>query len=184
MPMTEEQKKLVEDNIKLAWHLTHKWSKKGVYLFDIEEMFSLFSFALCKAGLTFKSDKGVRFSTYAGRCMENEIKMAFRTKFNSREHNELSFMVESIAGELVDCTKYLTNEDHLQYDIFLDITVINEAIKILDEREIKILKLRYYDGKKQEDIARELNISRTYVCRLEKKALGKLYEWYVENNAD
>jgi RNA polymerase sporulation-specific sigma factor len=179
--MTEEQKKLVENNIKLAWHMTYKWSKMGTFYFGIDEIFSMFSFALCKAGCTYNKENGTKFSTYASRCMENEIKMAFRKRFNTKEYTELSMTSMDKLGNEIDYSEILTDDAHLELDKILDLMVIKDALKILNDRELMILKLRYYDEMGQRKISDKINISRSYVSRIEGRILIKLKKWYDEN---
>ena len=182
MPMTEEQKKLVEDNINFAWHLTHKWAKKSVFNFDIDEIFSMFSFALCKAAFTFRDDKGVKFTTYAAKCMENEIRMAFNKKKRSGENMGLSLIGDDKFRKEVDNAKIIKNKEHLKYDKVLDLMVLEDAFKALTDREEKILRLRYYEEITQREIACILNMSRSYISRIESKTLSKLHKWYMIDN--
>jgi len=180
MIMNEEQRKLVEDNINLARYMAHKWVKCGVQNFDHDDIFSMFSFALCKAARSFDPDNlaGAKFATYAARCMENEIKMAFRKKGNQlRNGPDLylnGIMSEDSDGNTVELEEFISNNDHLQYDAILDLMCAKDAIKILKERELKIITMRYFHKESQKVIADKLKISQSYISRLEKRIIDKL----------
>jgi RNA polymerase sporulation-specific sigma factor len=179
--MTEEQRKLVEDHIKLAWFMTHKWAKRGTFYFGIDEMFSIFSLALCKAGYTYSNKRGTKFITYATKCMENEIRMAFRKRFNTGQSRELSMISMDKFGNEVDYSEIFTDDTHLELDEVLDLMVLKDALNILNDKELRILKLRYCDEISQQKIAGIINISRSYVSRIERRSLRKLKKWYDEN---
>jgi RNA polymerase sporulation-specific sigma factor len=179
--MTEEQQKMVEDNINLARYMTNKWLKGGVRNFDYDEIFSMFSFALCKAARTFDPNKGAKFATYAGRCMENEIKMAFRKmgrigRENSRMNFEDPIHIDTEGNPLTLMDIY-SNDDHLKYNEILDIMCAKDALGMLKDREIQIIISRYFHMKSQKIIADELKISQSYISRLEKKIIKKLKDF-------
>jgi len=184
--MTQEQKLLVENNINLARYMTSKWLKSGVRNFDWDEIFSMFSFALCKAARTFDPNKGAKFATYAARCMENEIKMAFRKKGNqSRNGNEIylnEVLTEDNDGNQASLEGMLSNNDHLKYNEILDIICAKEALGILKDREIQIIISRYFHMKSQKIIADELKISQSYISRLEKRIIQKLRAFSEKSN--
>jgi len=165
MKLNEEQRGLVEDNLNLARYMANKWSNKCTieYPYNYDEIFSMFSYALCKAGITFNPDKGTKFSTYAVKCMENEIKMALRRKNVSRELKE--YLNESIS-----------DSKHLEYDNVLDIIAIRGVLNSLNQRQRDIFTYAIYYELKQERIAELIGISRSYVSRLEKRTIDKLAE--------
>jgi RNA polymerase sporulation-specific sigma factor len=179
--MTEEQQKMVEDNINLARYMTNKWLKGGVRNFDYDEIFSMFSFALCKAARTFDPNKGAKFATYAGRCMENELKMAFRKRGNqSRNGTDIylsEVLTEDNEGNPASLEGLLSNDDHLKYNEILDIMCAKDALGMLKDREIQIIISRYFHMKSQKIIADELKISQSYISRLEKKIIKKLKDF-------
>jgi RNA polymerase sporulation-specific sigma factor len=181
MKLTEGQQKIVEDNIRLAGYMTQKWIKKGVHNIDYEEIFSLFSFALCKAAASFDPKRGAKFATYAGRCMENEIKMAFRRKSRGAGENSEVTLGTVIAsdedGGEVMLQEVLRDNSHLEYDRITDIMYAKEALNILSDRDLTILKSKYFFEETQKEIAKRLNISQSYVSRIEKVILRRLGKW-------
>jgi RNA polymerase sporulation-specific sigma factor len=175
MPMTDEQKKLVENNINLARYLANKWISRGIRNFNYDDLFSLFLYALCKASVAFNPNYGAKFSTYAMVCMNNEVKMAFRKMITSREYFEWGEVVnQDEEGNLLRVTDIVSNADHLKYDHIIDLMILKEALTILTDREKNILKFRFYCNDTQEQTAAKLKISRAYVCRIENKSFLKL----------
>jgi RNA polymerase sporulation-specific sigma factor len=179
--MTEEQRQLVEDNIRLAGYMAHKWKKRGTQNFEFDDIFSLFSYGLCKAAKTFDATKGAKFATYAGRCMENELKMAFRKKSRlGGENSEINLgtpiNTDGDGNELI-LQDVISDNKHLEYDKVLDIMYAKEAMKILKPRDIVILQKKFYLNQKQKVIAESLNISQSYVSRIEKVILKRLRDW-------
>lgn len=179
--MSEDQKKLAEDNINLARYMARKWIKKGVRNFDYEDIVSMFSFALCKAARRFDPENGAKFATYAVRCMDNELKMAFRKKSNNGgEVGELhlsAILNEDQDGNELELGALLQSDAHLEYDKVIDTMYAKEAFKILKPRDILILKKKFFEDTTQREIADSLNISQSYVSRLEKKILKRLHDW-------
>jgi RNA polymerase sporulation-specific sigma factor len=181
MKLTKEQSKVAEDNIKLAGYMANKWVKKGVRNISYDEIFSLFSFALCKAAATFKEDRGTKFATYAARCMDNEIKMEFRKKGRIGGENSQMNLEDPIhidnEGNPLALEDIFSNNDHLMYDRILDVMYAKEALKKLEARDVIILEQKYFKGITQREIANKLDISQSYVSRLEKRIFSKLSNW-------
>lgn len=186
LKMNDDQKRLVEDNIRLAGFMTQKWIKRGTHHLNYDDIFSMFSFALCKAAKTFDPNKGVKFATYAARCMENEIKMAFRRK--SRLGGESS---EIFLGAVMNCDDngnevelidVLSNNDHMAYDKILDIMYTKEALMTLKPREFTILQQRFFEERNQRYVADHLGLSQSYISRVEKAVLKKLRDWDKDRN--
>lgn len=178
--MTEEQQRLVEDNINLARYMALKWIKHGVKNFAYDEIFSMFSYALCKAAKSFDPARGANFATYSARCMDNEIKMGFRKKSNSGESFELmmsTLITEDQEGNELEVGQYLQNDAHLEYDKVIDTMYAKEAFKTLRPREVLIMKKKFFEDTTQKETADSLNISQSYVSRLEKRILRKLHDW-------
>lgn len=175
---------LIERNMRLVAHIAKKYQNAAE---DMEELISVGTIGLIKAVNTYKMDRACRLGTYAARCIENEMLMFFRSrKKNSREislyepigtdkeGNQIKLMdvVESDAPQLADMVELNKN-----------ISQLYEAIPtLLDERERFIICNRYglYNTKPrtQREIADALGISRSYVSRIEKKALSKLRELF------
>ncbi len=175
----EARNKLIEHNLRLVAHIIKKYySKSG----DQEELISIGTVGLIKAVSTFKSEKGSRFATYASRCIENEILMYFRA-------------MKKTAGDIYMDTPIDTDKDGNQLtlvDIIADDISVDDEVELiinskklyadiencLDKRELEIITLRYglfgYSPLTQKQVADRLDISRSYVSRIEKKALLKL----------
>jgi RNA polymerase sporulation-specific sigma factor len=159
--MTEEQKKLVEDNICLAGYIAKRYAGKNIE-YSYDEVFCNAAYGLCKAGLTFNPDKGAKFTTYAGRCIENEIKMLMRKRPVSYE--TLEIMDNRIPDE--SCP--------VEYGRILDLIVLKEIFATLEDYEKTIIEMLFYYDLPQKDVADVLKISRAYVSRLAKKTREKI----------
>lgn len=177
---TAAKEELILHNMRLVAHVTKKYVGSES---DHEELISIGTIGLIKAVNSFKSDYGSRFATYAIRCIENEILMFFRSRKKSR--CEVS-MYEPIGtdkeGNQIHLVDILENED---MDISENVEKRHQILKIrqnikaiLSEREFEIITKRYglYGCKEmtQREIAKKIGISRSYVSRIEKKALDKL----------
>lgn len=171
---------LIERNLRLVAHIVKKYHNTGK---DIDDLISIGTIGLIKGISTFDMNKGTRLATYAARCIENEILMVIRTNKKTKgdmslqepigidkEGNEISLL--DILGTETD---YILDEVHLKFQIKKLYGVINKALK---DREKTIIELRYglSDGcrRTQKEIADMLGISRSYVSRIEKRAIDKL----------
>ena len=146
-------------------------------------MISIGTIGLIKAIDTFNVDKGIRLATYASKCIENEILMNIRSNKKNKMQVSLQDPIgvdkEGNAISLIDILG--TDEDYVvdKVELKMKISKLYEKIeKVLTEREKEIIKLRYgltpSGYKTQREIAQQLDISRSYVSRIEKKALKKL----------
>ncbi len=173
---------LIERNLRLVAHIVKKYQYVDE---ETEDMISIGTIGLIKAVMTFDAEKGSRLATYAARCIDNELLMMFRTKKKSnrdvsiqepigtdKEGNEISLIdvIESPPEDIVDRMELADNIKKLYDYVEHDLT----------EREREIIKLRYglFQGEEstQREIGAKLGISRSYVSRIEKKALWKLKE--------
>ncbi len=169
---------LIIRNLRLVVHIVKKFNYKGNY----EDTISIGLIGLIKAIETFDNTKGIRLATYASRCIENEILMHIRSCLKIKSEVSLEFPIGSdkrgsritlldILSTDIDCV-------HDEVESSLSVKGVFELIElILDDRERLIIKLRYcLEGKRktQVEIAKALGISRSYVSRIEKKALNKL----------
>lgn len=173
---------LIEHNLRLVAHIAKKYNGTA----DTDDLISIGTIGLIKAVTTYNTAKSTHLATYASRCIENEILMHLRSAKRrkgemslqepvgtDREGNEISLMdILNVADEdAIESVDYLLHADKLYSEL-----------SFLPERERTVLALRYgLKGKKysQKQIAKLLNISRSYVSRLEKKALetlGKRFE--------
>ena len=172
--------KLIEHNLRLVAHIAKKYARSG----DVDDLISIGSIGLIKAVHTFRPEAG-RLTTYASRCIENEIRMHLRASKKLKNTSTISDTVSrDKEGNEVQITDLLgTDRDMVPDEVALRIDGrrVRELIdEVLDEREARVIRLRYglEDGAfhPQHEVAKILNISRSYVSRIEKKALGKLRE--------
>lgn len=176
----EARNTLVEYNLRLVAHIVKKYNN---FDRDTDDLISIGTIGLIKAINTYDIQKGNRLVTYASRCIENELLMMLRQERKcskefslyepigtDKEGNEIN-LLDIVESNVSDITEQLSLEDDIKH---LYISIKDN----LTEREIKILTLRYgLFGQKpltQREIARNLNISRSYVSRIEKRALEKL----------
>lgn len=178
---------LIEHNLRLVAHVAKKYQDSGE---DPEDLLSIGTIGLIKAISTFDSKKSARLSTYAARCIDNELLMMFRSRKKhsrevslydpigtDREGNEISLLdiIESPPVDIVE--QYATQQDirHL----------ITSLKTILTPREYQVICLRYglfgVSEQTQKTIAQKLSISRSYVSRIEKNALKKLRSLFDEH---
>ena len=175
------REELILHNLRLVSHIVRKYYSTAK---NQEDLVSIGSIGLVKAVDSFDHKNGVRFATYAARCIQNEILMYFRSQ--KKLNNEVSINdtidVDRDGNPLTYIDVICTEDDS---DEVLDrIMQSKKAVRlvntVLDERERKIIIMRYgLNGKKplaQREVAVKLNISRSYVSRLEKSALQKLKE--------
>lgn len=169
---------LVKHNLRLVAHIAKKYSNYG----DNDELISIGSIGLIKAIESFKSDKGTSLATYASRCIENEILMTMRTTKKHRSNVSLNepIGVDKDGNELVimDMLESDLNViEDVENSIMMEkLTQITKAA--LDEREYEIIKMRYglenCAALTQREVAKTFDISRSYVSRIEKKAIEKI----------
>lgn len=168
--------KLIEHNLRLVAHIAKKYYSSTN---DQDDLISIGTIGLIKAVNTFSYDKGTRFATYAARCIENEILMHFRNVKKTAGDIYISEPIDNDSeGNAITLMDVFADEESLIDNIDLKIKsekLYNFIEKNLDEREKTIVKLRYglcgYHPLTQREIATRLKISRSYVSRIEKKAL-------------
>ncbi|HBP52416.1 MAG TPA: RNA polymerase subunit sigma-70 [Clostridiales bacterium] len=174
----EAKEILVKHNLRLVAHIAKKYANYG----DNDELISIGSIGLMKAIESFKSDKGTSLATYASRCIENEILMTMRTSKKHRSNVSLNepIGVDKDGNELV-IMDMLESDQNVIEDVENSIMMekLSQITKsALDEREYQIIKLRYglenTGALTQREVAKRFNISRSYVSRIEKKALEKI----------
>ena len=177
--------RLIEHNLRLVAHVVKKYSNT---IYETDDLLSIGTIGLIKAIDSFNQEKGIRLATYASRCIENELLMLMRS--GKKQSKEVSLyepigsdkegntiqLLDVCVAEEVDIVEQMEEKQKL--------AKLREYIdKVLSEREKEIIILRYglYGGREitQREIAERLNISRSYVSRIEKKALKKLKAAYV-----
>ena len=170
---------LIERNLRLVAHIMKKYYAQTS---DQEDLISIGTIGLIKAVSTFDAGKGIRLATYAARCVENEILMHFRSQRKSASDVSLSDYIETGKdGTALSLMDVVCQDDDLfdRVSNREDVRLLRQYIgQVLDPREQKVLTLRYgLDGKEplpQREVAQQCNISRSYISRIEKKALEKL----------
>lgn len=175
---------LIEHNLRLVAHIVKKFENTGE---DAEDLISIGTIGLIKAIESYSSGKGTKLATYAARCIENEILMHLRalkkTKKDVSLHDPIGQDKEGNEISLIDVLKS-ENEDVIDtIQLNMELEKVKEYIDILDGREKEVIVGRFgLDLKKektQREIAKELGISRSYVSRIEKRALMKMFhEFY------
>lgn len=185
----EARAKLIEHNLRLVAHIVKKFEK-----FDnnTDDLISIGTIGLIKGIDSFNIDKNNRLTTYAARCIENEILMYFRS--NKKNNNNVSLndsigydkegneinLIDVIKDDTIDFLELLHNKDNINY--------VNKVLNILNDREKEIIIKRYglldNDELTQKEIAKSLHISRSYVSRIEKRAITKLYREFSKNKKE
>ncbi|MBR2650502.1 MAG: RNA polymerase sporulation sigma factor SigK [Clostridia bacterium] len=172
----EARARLIEHNMRLVSHIIRKYYASYQYP---DDLLSVGSLGLIKAVDSFKAEKGIRFATFGARCIQNEILMFFR----SRKHSGLEVSLNDTIdvdrdGNPLTYLDIISAPEHIAEDIDMNMHI--EKIRrlvdtVLDERQREIIVLRYglmgYQPKTQREVAAYLGISRSYVSRIEKKAL-------------
>ena len=173
---------LIERNLRLVAHISKKYSTTNI---DQDDLISIGSIGLIKAINSFDDSKNIKLATYAARCIDNEILMFIRT---SKKTKAEVFLNESIGKDKDDNEITLMDviekeEVCVDDEIDLKLKIKELYIKmkeVLKDREINILKLRFglngIQPRTQNEIASMLGISRSYVSRIETKAINKLSE--------
>lgn len=178
---------LIERNMRLVAHVAKKYQNVEE---DMEDMISIGTIGLIKAIGTFDDTRGSRLATYAARCIDNEMLMYLRSKRKSaREISLYEPIGTDKEGNQINLFDIVENDEPdivEQMELGKNVKKLYELIpQVLTDREQEILSKRY--GLKnsrpvtQREIAKELNISRSYVSRIEKKAIEKLKKCFDEN---
>lgn len=173
------REKLILHNLRLVAHIVRKYYSTAK---NQEDLVSIGSIGLVKAVDSFKKDTGVKFATYAAKCIQNEILMYFRSQKKLLNEVSINETIDSDKdGNPLTYIDVIGAEDDPSYDIdrgVLGKRAAELAKNALSGRERKVIVLRYgLDGRKpltQREVAAELDISRSYVSRIEKSALEKL----------
>ncbi len=172
--------KLIEHNLRLVAHIAKKYYNTAV---DQDDLISIGTIGLIKAVDTFDHTKGARLATYAARCAENEVLMFMRANKKRSQDVSLSEPIDTDKdGHPLSLLDVIADEDTLAED--LELKLNSEKLRrflyeVLDEREREVIVWRYGlrgDGLPQREVADKLGISRSYISRIEKKALEKLRE--------
>ena len=182
----DARNKLIEHNLRLVAHIVKKFENKNT---DNDDLISIGTIGLIKGVDTYKDKHGTRITTYCARCIENEILMYFRSnKKNDKNisiNESIGYDKEGNEITFIDILK-TPNPDFVE-DIYVkdNIESLKDYIKVLTEREKIIIAKRYglfgCEEMTQKEIAKELKISRSYVSRIEKRALTKMLREFIKN---
>lgn len=183
----ECRNKLIEHNLRLVAHIVKKFDTKGTMT---DDLISIGTIGLIKGIDSYRPTKNTKITTYAARCVQNEILMFFRANKKTtndvslsdsigydKEGNEIS-LIDVIKDESLD----IVEEMHIQELL----EKLSKYMRVLTPREKKILTLRYgldnTEEKTQKEIADSLKISRSYVSRIEKRALTKILKEFLKES--
>lgn len=182
----DARNKLIEHNLRLVAHIVKKFESTN---YDIDDLIGIGTVGLIKGIDTYSMDKKVKLTTYAAKCAENEILMYFRSnKKNSRNvsiYEGISYDKEGNEITILDILK-TKDPDYLE-DIYVkdNIHLLKKYLKILSKREREIIDMRYGLGNQEErtqkEIAKIMGISRSYVSRIEKRAITKILREFIKN---
>ena len=178
---------LIEHNLRLVAHIVKKFDTKNV---DQDDLISIGTIGLIKGIDSYSSEHGTKITTYCARCIENEILMYFRANNKNaknislneavgfdKEGNEIAIL-DILKAPKPDFIEEITYKDNIEH--------LKNYMHILTTREKDILMRRYglnnQDEQTQKEIAKELKISRSYVSRIEKRALTKILREFMKEN--
>ncbi len=179
---TAAKKLLVEHNLRLVVHIAKKYFSPEI---EQDDLISIGTIGLIKAVTSFDSDKGTRFATYASRCIDNEILMYFRARKKTTNDVSISEPIDCDRdGNTLTLIDVIASDENIadNLDLAMRIEKLQSFLALLTERERHIIAMRYGLGGNaaltQREVAARLKISRSYVSRIEKKALGELREQF------
>ena len=181
--------KLIEHNLRLVAHIVKKYDSKTD---DVDDLISIGTIGLIKGVDSYSKSKNTRLTTYAARCIENEILMNFR---NNKKRNKDISINESVGFDkegneisILDILKTPAPDFALDIHKEDNIDDMKKYLSVLNDREKEIITYRYglYDTDEitQKEIAKRMGISRSYVSRIEKRALTKMLREFLKNNKD
>ena len=183
----DARNKLIEHNLRLVAHIVKKFESNTN---DVDDLIGIGTVGLIKGIDSFSPDKNVRLTTYIAKCAENEILMYFRAdKKNSKNisiYDGISYDKEGNEVTILDVLK--TEDPDFNEEIYKNdnIKLLKEYMNILTPRERDVLTKRYgldnNDEITQKEIAKNLGISRSYVSRIEKRAITKILREFIKND--
>ncbi|MDD4795535.1 MAG: RNA polymerase sporulation sigma factor SigK [Bacilli bacterium] len=182
----DSRNKLIEHNLRLVAHIVKKYESKE---YDTDDLISIGTIGLVKGVDSYKPTKNTRITTYVARCIENEILMHYRS--NKKHINNISLndsigidkdgneinLIDLLKGEDPDLIESINQKDN--------INLLHKYLSILTPREKEIVIKRYglYNNPEstQKEIAKDLGISRSYVSRIEKRAITKILREFIKS---
>ena len=179
--------KLIEHNLRLVAHIIKKYYTNDS---DHDDLVSIGTIGLIKAIDTYKPEKGIKLSSYASRCIENEILMHFRNSRKSSQDMSLDDSIDTDKdGNPLSLIDILATDDNIEENLELKVNLSKLNIYInetLDSRSKEIIYMRFgLNGQKpltQREVAKKLGISRSYISRIEKRALEILRKRYEKSD--
>lgn len=182
----EARNQLIEHNLRLVAHIVKKYDYKTK---DMDDLLSIGTIGLIKGVDSYSYKHGTRLTTYCAKCIENEILMYFRS---DKKNNKNISLNESIGYDkdgneitFLDILKTPKPDYALDLHNKNNLNLLRKYFMILNDREKEIIIKRYglFNQKEvtQKEIAKELNISRSYVSRIEKRALTKMLKEFIKN---
>ena len=182
----DARNKLIEHNLRLVAHLVKKYEGKDV---NSDDLISIGTIGLIKGVDSYDTNKNIKITTYIAKCAENEILMYFRSnkKFNMEVslNDYVSMDKDGNEVSLIDILP--SDEEDISTRIFnnINIELLHKYLNVLSDKERSIIIKRYglFNGDyyTQKEIAKMMKISRSYVSRMEKRALIKLYKEFYKN---
>lgn len=185
----DARNKLIEHNLRLVAHIVKKFDSKNV---ELDDLISIGTIGLIKGVDTFNNSHGTKLTTYCARCIENEILMYFRSNNKNNKNisiNEpIGFDKEGNEITILDVLKIPSPDFVDEISEKDNVKLLGDYFNVLDNREKEIISKRYglnnYEEKTQKDIAKEYKISRSYVSRIEKRALMKMLREFIKHNKE
>jgi len=179
---------LIEHNLRLVAHIVKKFE---INQEDADDLIGIGTIGLIKGVDSYDFDKNIRLTTYVAKCIQNEILMYFRSVKGENVKNislndSIGFDKDGNEISLMEVIKDNTEDFSTTIQIKDNIILLNDYLKILTKREKDIIVKRYglMNRKEmtQKEIAKEMHISRSYVSRIEKRALTKILREFIKNN--
>ena len=182
----EARNKLIEHNLRLVAHIVKKF-EHDINIQD--DLISIGTIGLIKGIDTYSNNKNVKLTTYCARCIQNEILMYYRSnnKYNKNISINDSIGYDKDGNEITIVDILKSDKPDFALDLYQkeNVKLLSEYIKVLNKREKEIITYRYglnnNDELTQKEIAKKLHISRSYVSRIEKRALTKMLREFIRN---
>ena len=182
----EARNKLIEHNLRLVAHIVKKF-EHDVNIQD--DLISIGTIGLIKGIDTYSNNKNVKLTTYCARCIQNEILMYYRSnnKYNKNISINDSIGYDKDGNEITIVDILKSDKPDFALDLYQkeNVKLLSEYVKVLNKREKEIITYRYglnnNDELTQKEIAKKLHISRSYVSRIEKRALTKMLREFIRN---
>ena len=182
----DARNKLIEHNLRLVAHIVKKFDQGSA---DQDDLISIGTIGLIKGIDTYKNNKKTKITTYAARCIQNEILMHFR---NNKKYGPTISLNDAIGHDkegneinLIDVIKDKNIDLFQELELKNNISLLKKYLNLLNKREMEIIIKRYGLNNKnsmtQKGIADSLHISRSYVSRIEKRALTKMLTEFIKN---